>query len=238
MINSVVRQVPNGKLNEVLLNCPICKVTSNSELLQIGGPNIVRDNYYTAECKSCHELVFFRFQKFRGIKDSRAGAVKIPDLSHGGELLHPKTKLGPEPLEQMPDDIKTIFNEAREVAQISSRSAAALLRLALQMICEQLEPKAKDINEALKNLVGKGLPEDLQQACDSIRDIGNSSVHSKTINANLENDAELVDFLFYMINIIVDRIIVFPLKAKNTYSKLPQNIRDKITKRDGKTITP
>jgi hypothetical protein len=88
------------------------------------------------------------------------------------------------PHPDLPDDIKEDYEEARSIVSRSPRSVAALLRLAvdklLDWIIEEknlLEGNKKDINAKIKLLVENGLRPELQKAFDSVRIVGNHSVH-------------------------------------------------------------
>lgn len=133
----------------------------------------------------------------------------------------------------LPEDIKNDYNEAKGIVNISPRGAAALLRLAVQKLCIHLGEKGTNINDDIKNLVKKGLPETMQQALDSVRVIGNNAVHPGTIDLN--DDIEIAYALFGFVNIICETLISQPKKVKEYYEKyIPENIRNGIEKRDGK----
>lgn len=133
----------------------------------------------------------------------------------------------------MPDDIKDDYNEAQNIVTISPRGSAALLRLAVQKLCIYLGEKGVNINEDIKNLVKKGLPETMQQALDSVRVIGNNAVHPGTIDLN--DNIEIAYALFGFVNIICEMLISQPKKIKEYYeTHIPEELRNAIEKRDGK----
>ncbi len=131
----------------------------------------------------------------------------------------------------LPDDIKSDYNEAKDIVNISPRGAAALLRLAVQKLCVHLGEKGTNINDDIKSLVKKGLPETMQQALDSVRVIGNNAVHPGRIDLN--DNIEIAYALFGFVNIICEMLISQPKKVKEYYEKhIPENIRNGIEKRD------
>lgn len=147
------------------------------------------------------------------------------------ELTHPRTRLGASPNPDMPDDVRAVYDEARDVASISRKSAAGLLRLALQMLIDELEPGPGKINTKIGTLVEKGLPPQVQQAMDALRVIGNESVHPGQID--LEGaDNGIVDSLFALMNLIVEDRISKPNQIKQMYALLPEDKRKGIDDRD------
>ena len=130
----------------------------------------------------------------------------------------------------MPDNIKNLYNEARNVFEISPKSGAALLRLAVQMLCKELGEDGKNINDNIAKLVKRGLPVEIQQALDTIRVVGNNSVHPGELN--LDEDKDLAASLFPLLNLIVDRMIGEPKQIQEIYCKLPNMALEAIKKRD------
>lgn len=147
-----------------------------------------------------------------------------------GRMILPKVSNMPMPNAEMPEQIKQIYNEAREVFPISPKSSAALLRLALQHLCKELGEKGKNINEDIRALVKKGLPVEIQQALDIVRIVGNSAVHPG--NLDLEEDITSTAHLFNIINLIVDNRIVQPKMISDFYNALPQKKLKEIEKID------
>jgi len=133
----------------------------------------------------------------------------------------------------LPDDIKNDYNEAKNIVNISPRGAAALLRLAVQKLCIHLGEKGANINDDIKSLVKKGLPQTMQQALDSVRVVGNNAVHPGTID--LRDNIEIAYALFGFVNIICEMLITQPKKVKEYYDKhIPESIKTVIDRRDGK----
>jgi hypothetical protein len=127
----------------------------------------------------------------------------------------------PKPHEDMPDDIKEDYEEARDVFPYSARSSAALSRLALQKLCEVLGGEGKEINTDIGILVSKGLPEHIQQALDVVRVIGNEAVHPGVIN--VRDNPEIAMELFTLLNEIVENQISMKKRIKDRYNSLPPN---------------
>ena len=148
-----------------------------------------------------------------------------------GQMVIPKVASVPMPLYEMPDKVKEIYNEARDVFPTSAKAAAALLRLALQYLCVELGGEGKNINSDIGKLVKeKGLPVQIQQALDVVRVAGNNAVHPGVLDLNDTKTSAVK--LFEMINFIVDNQIIQPKKIEEFYNSLPETALDGIEKRD------
>jgi hypothetical protein len=148
----------------------------------------------------------------------------------GDQLVYPPKRQGPAPHPEMPEEPRADYNEAREIVGLSPRGACALLRLALQKLSKELGEKGKDLNTDIGNLVKKGLGVQIQQALDSVRVIGNNSVHPGEFDVT--DDSKTATTLFECMNLIVEQMISQPRRMSELYGKLPQGAKDQIEARD------
>ncbi|WP_180904315.1 DUF4145 domain-containing protein, partial [Vibrio parahaemolyticus] len=167
---------------------------------------------------------------FRSAKCARCKQLSIWD-ENAVKMVYPQALLAPLAHEEMPSDCKKDYNEAREIAASSARGAAALLRLCLQRLMPHLNAEGNNINENIKDLVKKGLSPEIQQALDYVRVIGNEAAHPGTIS--LEDNPDVVNSLFQLINFIVEDRIARPKKIATMFGSLPKGARDSVAKRDG-----
>ena len=137
----------------------------------------------------------------------------------------------PLPHEDMPNDVKADYVEARSICKLSARGAAALLRLAIQKLCKHLGGSGENVNADIGVLVKQGLPVQIQRALDVVRVTGNNAVHPGELR--LEDNPEIVTALFGLINLIVDNRIAEPKRIEALYGALPEGARKSIEKRDG-----
>lgn len=148
------------------------------------------------------------------------------------EIAYPRSSAASLPVEDMPDDVKEDFKEAREIVDASPRAAAALLRLALQKLMVHLGEDGKNINKNIESLVERGLSEQIQRALDVVRVIGNNAVHPGKID--LSDDTETTLSLFKLLNIIVDDMITRPKEIGELFNQLPDSAREAIRERDSR----
>lgn len=199
-------------------HCPHCHVFSRQDWFMLsyychGSSHTDLFQWSISKCSYCHEYVIWH-------KDSYGNGFQI----------YPKSTLVEEPNEDLNAVIKKLYAEAAEVKDISPRSAAALLRLALQELCKQLGEDGKNINDNISNLVRKGLPLCVQKALDSVRIIGNNAVHPGEIN--VDDNIEIVNKLFGIINFIADQTITREKEINAFYANLPEKSREAVEKRD------
>ncbi|TIH20212.1 DUF4145 domain-containing protein [Marinifilum sp. JC120] len=167
-------------------------------------------NVHTSKCFACKKICIWVHDK----------------------LIYPNQKYNIKPNADIPDDILTDFEEARNIVDNSPRGAAALLRLAIQKMCKHLGEDGKNINKDIASLVSKGLNSKIQKALDIVRVIGNDAVHPGEIDLNDNKDVAYK--LFNLVNIIADEMISRPKQIDDLYSDLPQSKLDGIEKRDNK----
>jgi hypothetical protein len=196
--------------------CPHCGVLARQYHFSVSDPHFGGSNNYTSGdtiastvCENCNDFSLW------------VGAV----------MVYPNRGNAPIPNSDMPDDVKTSYEEAATIAALSPKAAAALLRLAIQKLCVRLGGKGKNINDDIAVLVKNGLPERVQQALDIVRVVGNNAVHPGQIDID---DPEVVGNLFALTNVIVESMISVPNNIGALYAGLPKGALDGINKRDGK----
>ena len=147
-------------------------------------------------------------------------------------LLWPAQTDAPAPNTDLPEEVKDVYNEAGAVVNASPRGASALLRLGVQILCESLGEKGKNINDDIRSLVRQGLDVRVQKALDVVRVIGNHSVHPGQIDMK-DNIATAMQ-LFELVNVIAEVMITQPKRIDEMYAGLPEEDREAIERRDRK----
>lgn len=177
--------------------CPHCLAFSSMDWAPLKAPKYPLKYTIMAVCQGCNDHSLWVPTKFVG--DS------LSLLSMDYKLAYPAISQAPSPEENMPEDIKIDFEEARQVFGASPRAAAALLRLCVQKLCQELLGKKGDIHKQIGELVEKGLPPRVLKAFDTIRIFGNESVHPGTVNLN--DTPEVALALFSLLNMAVRHCI-------------------------------
>ena len=200
-------------------------------------------NVKSFTCPHCGVLAMQNWSNLMTNFDGRGGwtsqknmAVGLCDhcskitLWLGKGMLFPSKPIVPIPNDDLSSDIKKDYNEAAEIVEKSPKAAAALLRLAIQKLCQQLGENGENINNDIGELVKKGMPVKIQKSLDIVRVIGNESVHPGQIN--LDDNKETAYKLFDLINLISNTMITQPKEIDNLYDTLPKEKLDGIAKRD------
>lgn len=136
-----------------------------------------------------------------------------------------------EPNADMPDSVKHLYEEAGLIYTKSPRAACALLRLAIDKLCNELGEIDRDINKNIAALVKRGLSVEVQQALDIVRVVGNKAVHPGQIALDVDS-VDTAEALFALINLVVDRLISEPKRIEAMFEKLPDSAKEAVKKRD------
>jgi len=190
------------------------------------------------ECKSCSEIHLCKEVWDENCSGPRVknGHLIIDEYGYpledyfpnSAKIVYPVKALElPSPHPLMPDNVRHLYEEARQVFPISRRSSAALLRLVIQELCIVLGGDGINLSEDIKKLLSQ-IPDHIQQALDIIRIVGNSAVHLGEISIHDDND--IVEIMFDLVNEIVDEKIAKPKKKseiRRQYEKLPDSKKRK-----------
>lgn len=150
-----------------------------------------------------------------------------------GKMIFPKKLTAPLPHEDMPESVKKLYEEARNVAGDSPRAAAALLRVALEKLTEELGETEGTLNTRIGNLNKKGLPQKAIQSLDIVRIFANEGgSHAGELDLSGEDNADIVSGLFKLVNFIIEKTITDDMQIEDIYQKIPKDKKEGIANRD------
>ena len=161
---------------------------------------------------------------------ARCGHCSKPTFWCNEAMIFPNQGYAPAANGDLSDDIRKDYEEAAAILNCSPRSAAALLRLAIQKLCRELGEPGKHLDSDIAALVKRGLLPAVQQALDVVRVVGNNALHPGELDLN-DNPA-IATALFMLVNLIADQLISAPKQAAAVYGQLPQGNLAAIGKRD------
>lgn len=180
-------------VNDMLVGKPFFEKTKNT---LYNRPVI--QNCNLSHCYNCKELTIWVHDK----------------------IVYPNTKIDIKPNNDLPNHIRKLFDEAREIVDLSPKGAAAILRLCIQYLCKELGESGNKIDKDIASLVSKGLNPLVQKALDVVRVIGNEAVHPGEIN--LDDNKDIAIKLFGLVNLICEQMISHPKQVEALYGSLPE----------------
>lgn len=130
----------------------------------------------------------------------------------------------------MPDSVRQDFDEARSVFEVSPRAASALLRVAIERLCNEITGSTAPVFENIGNLVKDGLDNRIQKALDIVRVTGNDAVHPGQIDR--ADSRETAITLFKLVNLIVEKMITEPQQIDALFGQISPQKRAAIERRD------
>ncbi|HFZ5136831.1 TPA: DUF4145 domain-containing protein [Campylobacter jejuni] len=206
-------------------NCPHCGVYSRMEW----------DGFYNEYNNRIKQVEGYSFSESTCFSCKRSMIWYLKD--ENPKIFFPREVAIP-PEENMPGNVKEIYEEASLVLSDSPRAACALLRLALQKLMKYLKEniqiynglKNRNINEDIEEIINIGnfyqdQKEMLEKAMNSVRLIGNKASHPSELDIN--DNPEIANTLFEMINFIVGEIITKPKEREERLNKLKSAIGEK-----------
>jgi Domain of unknown function (DUF4145) len=209
-------------------NCPFCNAYSSFRwetqyITAEGGVETFGHNR-VAQCSHCSDWTMWNGR----VVFSQGNRLQVKTV---WTMIHPSVVNAPLPNNDMPEECKGDYLEARQVLGTSPRAAAALLRLCIQKLCAELGEPGENINTDIGSLVNKGLDSRVQKALDIVRITGNNAVHPGEMD--IQDSPEIAAKLFKLTNLIVDEMITKPRELDDLYEDLPTGALEQISRRDG-----
>lgn len=187
-----------------------------------------------SECYSCKQETIWHAERKYATSTPGFGA---PHSWMAWQILWPRKKPGMPAHERMPEHLRSLYDEARAVSDLSPRAAAALLRLLTEALLREVaeDPTGKPFDLIGKLVREKQLDEQTRMLADYLRITGNNSVHPGQIDEGEDEDAQKrVAMMFPFINSLVQRLIADPAEINELYAQLPAGTRAAADRRDGR----
>ena len=214
-------QFVSPTISGAAFNCPYCNAYANMDwghTVSVINNRQERTRIWAVKGQCCNRHSYWWVDEF-----NEATPVK-------GNMILPIQSSAPMPHDEMPENIKADYLEARAIVGQSSRGACALLRLAIQKLCIDLGYKSGNINRDIGSMVEDGLPLQIQQALDIVRVVGNNAVHPGELAK--DDVDEIAIGIFNLINEIIEDRIAKPKRIRALYDKLPLGAVEAIERRD------
>lgn len=220
------------ELDKKAFNCPHCRVFAkqrwyslmfnsfdakvsytNNDRPIYHSKDIIRtcldDNFIASKCDHCEKLVLWNKEK----------------------IIYPRSITVESPNPDMPEIAKGLYMESAKILQDSPRASAALLRLALQEILnEVIEGGEKNSINKNIGILSEQVDEYTQKALDLIRVNGNNAVHPGEICI----EEESIEHMYEILNMIVQKLISDKKQIDDLFKKIPESYKKSIKRRDNK----
>ena len=153
----------------------------------------------------------------------------------GERLIYPLARLGEESSPDMPDDVRVLYDEAREVAVVSRRAGAAMARATLELLVKRIDPDAPPRSTLVQRLdrIIPLVDTPLGQMLTFARHVGNA-IHAtelpdEAIVMVLDDDqTDGMELIFAAVNGLVEAKITRPRVAAEMYLKIPESVRERV----------
>ena len=212
------------KFREPAFHCPHCNTLAqqnfdNLTFLDKRTLSTIYTTVHMSKCLHCNKTLLW-------LEDNDGSAI----------IIYPHISVAQTPHEDMPEDCKALYTEAQQVLPFSKRAAVALIRLIVQKLMPHLGQDTKnDLDACIGNLVRNGLSQNIQQALDTCRVIGNHAVHPGTID--FEETPEVANHLLGIVNFLVEELIARPKRNATMFANLPAPALKAIEERNEKSLT-
>lgn len=167
----------------------------------------------------CYWEIITKYKPRIKEKDSR----NLDDYETEEKIIYPNIPLiDIDPNEDLTNEQKQLFNEAKDIFDKSPKAAGALLRCVIERILrdkfqgklgQSLLGKILNDEEVKKELGGE-----LIEMCNACKLIGNDAAHSSLIIYEDESKQE-VELLFELINAIAEELLSKPRKRQEMLDK-------------------
>lgn len=167
----------------------------------------------------CYWEIITKYKPRTKEKDPR----NLYDYETEEKIIYPDISLiDMEPNEDLTNEQKQLFNEAKDIFDKSPKAAGALLRCVIERILrDKFQEKHSQslLGSILKDKnVQNELGKEIIQLCESCKLIGNEASHSSLMIYEDESKQE-VELLFELINAIAEELLSKPRKRQEMFDK-------------------
>lgn len=137
------------------------------------------------------------------------------------KMVFPIVATAPLNNPDMPEAVRALYLEAREVSDRSARAACALLRLAVSQLCAHLKAEGETLDDQIAGLTEHGLPKRVEHALASVRVIGKRAVMPGQVVS--DDTDQVAQTLFLLVNLMTESLISSVRMVDEVYARLPKS---------------
>ena len=199
--------------------CFYCKITTQHEWRELRSVDIAGTTHYS------------RLEGLENFKISLCYHCNRIAMWHGDKTIFPNVTHQPPAHADMPEHIQSIYEEAASISRLSPRASCALMRHALEKLVKHMG-YTDGLFDNIGQMYQEGLIDNtIKDSLDIVRLTGNDSLHGNQIDMD---DQTNVDYMFELINEIVESLMASPKRRKDLLEKFGPNRLDSIKNRDSK----
>jgi hypothetical protein len=177
---------------------------------------------FCPECKGF--IVVLRRGRFWAHYEGDSGSLEMTEIRSSTVIFPPNAIQRPLPAE-VPANYSRDFQEASAVLSISPRASAALSRRVLQEILHtELQIKAGSLAREIYQFISRaGVPTQLAEAVDAIRNLGNFAAHplkDTQTGSLIEVEAGEAEWLLDVLEALFDFVFVQPSRLDKRKTQL------------------
>lgn len=176
----------------------------------------------TRICSKCGHRCYWEIITKYKLRTKEKDSRDLDDYETEEKIIYPNISLiDIEPNEDLTNEQKQLFNEAKDIFDISPKAAGALLRSVIERILRDKFPEYSKwfLGRILSRPeVKNALSNEIIQLCETCKLIGNDAAHSSMIIYEDESKQE-VELLFELINAIAEELLSKPRKRQEKLDK-------------------
>ena len=192
------------------LHCPHCRAYAEQmwghmAADMVNGQGRYGTDAFVAKCRLCNKISVWLYE----------------------QMIYPAFVTPVKPNDDMPPEVQEYYNEAASILSQSPRAAAALLRLALEELCDKWGAEGKNIQSKIDWLIkNKSISPRIVRMMDTVRITGNEAVHPGMIDLR-DKDGKIAIALFILLNRIIENVITEEREEEAIYELLPNSKKRK-----------
>jgi len=179
-------------------------------------------------CPACYQPNLYLVEGVYKVKESIHKSVRVAEDVKWRRLIYPLTEHASSLPPEVPNEYRSLYNEASAVLPISPRASAALARTLLEMILvNQGAPKSKDLFAQIEWCLTQGVPTYISESLDDVRKVGKFAAHFKQNACNGEVlEVEPGEAEFVLVNVVnlLDFYFVMPAKVRERSEAIRQKL--------------
>ena len=145
------------------------------------------------------------------------------------QLVWPRREGVPEPKLHAPPNVRCESEEASQTLEASPRGAAALLRIAIEKVCEELGVSGEGPTDDIAFFVREDVDARVQKVLDAAQIIESNTMRPGQIG--LGEDRATAETLSGLVNLICEKMIMEPRHLQEVYTKVREGARTTMEQR-------